>query len=184
MKDLLFHSARIRQSVRKYSDKKVPRDVLERCVEAARVAPSANNCQPWHFIVVDEPKKVREVAEETFSSVVTFNKFSINASAMAVVLAEPPNLITQIGGALLKLQFQLMDVGMAVENFCLQAANEGVGTCILGWFHEKKLKNILSIPRRKKIALCIAIGYPADDTIREKKRKDINTILSYNQYGE
>ncbi len=184
MENKLFQLAHIRQSVRKYADKTVPREVLNRCVEAAGLAPSANNCQPWHFIVVDEPRVVKQVAEETFSSVVSFNKFTVHAAAMAVVLSETPNLITQIGGALQHLQYQLMDVGMAVENFCLQAAHEGVGTCILGWFHEKKLKQILSIPKKKKIALCIAIGYPADTTIREKKRKDTDAILSYNRYGD
>ncbi len=184
MEDTLFQLVHIRQSVRKYTDKPVPREVLNRCVKAAGLAPSANNCQPWHFIVVDDPRVVKQAAEETFSPVVSFNKFTVHAAAMAVVLSERPNLITQIGGALRNMQFQLMDVGMAVENFCLQAAHEGVGTCILGWFHEKQLKKLLSIPKKKKIALCIALGYPADTTIREKKRKDTDAILSYNRYGE
>lgn len=183
MKPKLFSTAGLRQSVRSYTEKPVPREILNRCVEAAGIAPSANNCQPWHFIVVDEPELVRQVAEATFSSLVSFNKFTVHAKAMTVVLAETPNLITQIGGALRKVQYQLLDVGMAVENFCLQAAYEGIGSCILGWFRDKKIKELLSIPRKEKIALLIALGYPADETIREKKRKDPASILSYNRYG-
>jgi len=153
-------------------------------VEAAGMAPSANNCQPWQFIIVDEPSLVTQVAEQTFDTLVSFNKFTTGAAAMAVVLAEKPNFITQVGNAVKQLPYRYMDLGMAVENFCLQAVQEGIGTCVLGWFYDKAIKKLLSIPKTKKIALIISIGYPADPAIREKKRKTITEILSINQFGE
>lgn len=183
MNQSIFTLAEQRQSVRKFTDKPIEKEALVRCVEAARIAPSANNCQPWQFIVVDDPPMVRKVAEATFSPAVSFNKFTLGARVMTIVLSEKPNLITQIGGAVKNIQFQLLDVGMAVENFCLQATHEGIGTCILGWFHEKTLREFLDIPKRKKITLVIAMGYPAAGEIRAKKRKEIDSILFFNRYG-
>jgi nitroreductase len=173
-----------RQSVRRYADRDIPREVLDRCIEAARLAPSANNCQPWHFIVVDDPVLRGKIARTTFSAVVGFNRFTLDARGFAVVVTEKPNLITQIGGSIKNLQYNLLDVGGAVENFCLQAADEGLGSCILGWFDEKKIKDLLEIPKKKRIGLVVALGYPADDTVREKKRKPRETMSSYNRYFE
>ena len=75
-----------------------------------------------------------------------------------------------------------MDVGIAAEHFCLQAAEEGLGTCMLGWFNETKVKKMLSIPRPKRVELIISVGFSADETIPDKKRKSIDEILSYNTY--
>jgi nitroreductase len=175
--------AQERRSVRKYEDRDVPREVLDRCIEAARLAPSANNCQPWHFIIVDDPDLRGQIARTTFSAVVGFNRFTLDARAFAVVITEKPNLITQIGGSIKNLQYNLLDVGAAVENFCLQAADDGVGTCILGWFDEKKIKDLLGIPKKKRISLVVSIGYPAD-TAGEKKRKPREKMSGFNRYFE
>lgn len=183
MNTKIFELAYRRRSVRKYLDDTVPKEMLLRCVEAAGLAPSANNCQPWHFVLVDEPGLVMQTAEATYGPAVRFNKFTTGAKAFAVVLTEKPNLITQIGGALRKVPYELMDLGMAVENFCLQAAQEGIGTCVLGWFNDKNIKKILSIPARNKIALVISIGFPADEDKSGKKRKALETIVSFNRYG-
>ena len=75
-----------------------------------------------------------------------------------------------------------MDIGIAAEHFCLQAAEEGLGTCMLGWFNEKKVKKILSIPKLKRVELIISAGFSADEKIPHKKRKSIDEILSYNKY--
>jgi nitroreductase len=75
-----------------------------------------------------------------------------------------------------------MDIGIAAEHFCLQAAEEGLGTCMLGWFNEKKVKKILSIPKLKRVELIISVGFSADEKIPHKKRKSIDEILSYNKY--
>jgi nitroreductase len=76
-----------------------------------------------------------------------------------------------------------MDMAIAVEHFCLQAADLGLGTCILGWFQERKVKRILGVPWRKRIHLLITLGYPADGSHeRKKNRKAIHDIMSFNKY--
>ena len=179
---------KLRRSVRRYSGRVPSRDVLDRCVEAARLAPSACNSQPWTFIVVDEPALREKVARATFNAAVSFNRFVLNAAALVVVVAESSNPTAQVGAWVKNRQFNLLDVGIAVEHFCLEAADEGLGTCILGWFEEKKIKKLLGIPRSKRIGLCIAAGYPEDEDALsvpgEKKRKDSGTMSAYNGYPE
>ena len=77
-----------------------------------------------------------------------------------------------------------MDVGIAAEHFCLQATEEGLGTCMLGWFNEKKVKKMLSIPKHKRVELMITVGYSADKNLPDKKRKNSDKILSYNKYHQ
>ncbi|MCK4226549.1 nitroreductase family protein [candidate division WOR-3 bacterium] len=171
-----------RQSVRKYLNKPVEREKIERCLKAARLAPSACNSQPWKFIVIDEPELKDAVAKETFGRIISFNHFSLQAPVLILLISEKPNLITRIGGVIKNKQFNLIDIGIAAEHLCLQATEEGLGTCILGWFNEKGVKKLLNIPGRRRIALIITMGYPESDKIRPKERKEMDSIRSYNRY--
>lgn len=171
-----------RHSVRKYLDKPVEREKIERCLEAARLAPSTSNSQPWRFIVVDDPKLKDAVARETFGRILSFNRFSLQAPVLIILMSETPKLSVRIGGAIKRKQFNLMDIGIAAEHFCLQAVEEGLGTCMLGWFNERGIKRILNIPKHKRIDLVISIGYPTSEKIKPKKRKEIEQIKSYNCY--
>jgi|SRR5690554_1594517 len=173
-----------RYSVRRYSGRPVAREKIERCLEAARLAPSACNAQPWQFIVVDDPGLKEEVAKTTFSPLVSFNKFSLQAPVLVVAVLEKSNLIAQVGGFLRKKEFNLVDLGIAAAHFSLQAAEEGLGTCILGWFDEKKVREILGIPSGKRAALIITLGYPETAEIPEKKRKPPSVFRFYNRYGK
>jgi len=175
--------AKARQSVRKYLDKPVEREKIERCLEAARLAPSANNSQPWSFIVVDDPKLKETVAGKTFDKLISFNRFSLQAPVLILLLSERPRFISRIGSAIKDKQFSLIDIGITAEHLCLQAIEEGLGTCMLGWFNEKGVKKLLNIPPSKRVELIITIGYPESNQIRPKKRKEINQIRSYNSYG-
>lgn len=169
-----------RQSLRTYSDKPVEREKLNRCLEAARLSPSACNSQPWRFIVIDNPDLKNKIANSTFSELVSFNKFSLSAPILIVVTANKGNLKTKVGQMITNLPYYLIDVGIATEHFCLQAVEEGLGTCIMGWFKEKEIKNHLSIPKNERVALVIAVGYPKDKNIRTKKRKSLDEISSFN----
>lgn len=172
-----------RQSVRKYLDKPVEREKIERCLEAARLAPSASNSQPWSFIVVDDPKLKEAVAKETFSQLISFNHFSLQAPVLIILISERPGFLNKVAEAIKDKQFSLIDIGITAEHLCLQAAEEGLGTCMLGWFNEKEVKNLLNIPPSKRVELIITVGYPESNKIRPKKRKPINQIRSYNSYG-
>lgn len=172
-----------RESTRKYKSAPVEDEKLERCLEAARLAPSASNSQPWTFIVVNEPQLKNEVAKATFlSKSISFNKFTLEAPIMIAIVTEKSKITAQMGNFLKKQQYNLIDIGIASEHFCLQAAEEGLGTCILGWFDEKKIKSLLNVPKSKRINLLISLGYPADDNIRQKIRKPMSQILRYNSY--
>nr|MBP8983033.1 nitroreductase family protein [Bacteroidales bacterium] len=78
-------------------------------------------------------------------------------------------------------EFALLDLGIVVNQFCLQAAELGLGSCIIGWFDEPKVKKLLNIPAKKRVPLLIALGYPASKT-REKTRKKLEEISSWNSY--
>ncbi len=172
-----------RQSVRSYSDQPVETEKMALLIEAVRLAPSASNSQPWKLIIVDDPHLKNQVANATFSTLISFNKFVPQAPVLAVLVIEKPKMITQIGGRLKDREFPLIDIGIAAEHFCLQAAELGLGTCMLGWFDEAAIKRLLQIPEEKRIGLVIALGYAkADDPQRIKKRKSTTEICSFNSY--
>ena len=170
-----------RQSVRKYSSTAVEKEKILRCIEAARLAPSACNAQPWKYIIVDDPDLKSKVARETYNSIAPFNKFALQAPVIIAIVMEKPNLLSQFGGRVKDKDFYLIDIGITAEHFCLQAAEEGLGTCMLGWFNEKTVIKLLGIPARKRIGLLITLGYAADEP-RQKKRKDQTDMCSLNKY--
>jgi nitroreductase len=174
----------IRQSVRGYSDKPVEPEKLEMLIESVRLAPSASNSQPWKLIIVDDPALREAVAKATFSNAISFNRFAPQAPVIAVLTVEKPKVITQIGGWMKKREFPLIDIGIAAEHFCLQAADLGLGTCMLGWFDEAAIKQLLEIPRGIRVGLLITLGYPAEGyVLRPKARKDRVDMWSHNKYG-
>ena len=173
----------IRQSDRKYTDKPVEREKIERCLEAARLAPSASNSQPWTFVVVDEPELKDKVARKTFGPAKTFNKFVPQAPVIVAIVMEKPKMITEVGGRIKKKEYPLMDVGITAEHFCLQAAEDGLGTCMLGWFDEQGVKELLHVPENKTVPLLITLGYtPEDYKTRKKIRKPFKKVVKWNGY--
>jgi len=171
-----------RQSVREYLGKEVEREKIERCLEAARLAPSANNSQPWSFIVVEDPRLKDAVARNTFDKFISFNSFSLQAPVLILIISERPSFFSRIGSAIKDKQFSLIDIGITAEHFCLQATEEGLGTCMLGWFNEKGVKALLNISPSKRVELIITVGYSISDEIQPKDRKEIDQIRSYNSY--
>lgn len=170
-----------RQSDRKYSDKKVEKEKLERIIEAGRMAPSACNAQPWKFIVVTDPELISRVAEAASAKLLGMNSFVSQAPVLLVVIREQPNFSSKVGGTIKNKDYSLIDIGIASENICLQARAEGIGSCMIGWFDEKLLRKILEIPWSKRVELIITLGYSPGDQ-REKKRKSSEVTVSYNKY--
>ena len=173
----------IRQSVRKYQDRPVEDEKIAQVIEAVRLSPSASNSQPWKVIIVNDPALKEAVARATFSTLVSFNKFAPQAPVIAVFTIQRPKVITQIGARLKDREFPLIDIGIAAENFCLQAAELGLGTCMLGWFDETAIQNLLQIPPKTRIGLLITLGYAADGyPLRKKIRKTSSEMCSFNRY--
>lgn len=169
-----------RKSVRSYSTKPVSKEIIERCLEAARLAPSACNSQPWSFIIIDDEKLKNELAKKAFSGIYSMNSFANQAPVLVVVITERSTYIASLGGLFRGVQYNLVDIGIAGEHFVLQAEDEGLGTCWLGWFNEKAVKKVLTIPKHKKIDIIISMGYPQTEESRERKRKKLDEIRRYN----
>jgi nitroreductase len=167
-----------RQSDRMYEQRSVSREQILKCLEAARLAPSACNSQPWKFVVVDDPKMVAQMGEAAAG--MGMNKFAKEVPVIVAVVLEKMNVLARIGSVIKDKEFSLLDMGIAVEHFCLQAAEMGLGTCILGWFDEKAVKKMLNI-RDRRVPLLITLGYPAGKT-RGKVRKSLEEMSSWNKY--
>ena len=170
-----------RQCIRQYQPgRRIPRESLERCLEAARLAPSACNSQPWSFVVVDDPDRVREVAEKACGfPPYGMNKFAMNASALIAVVTEKMKLAARLGAEFRGVQYSLIDLVIACEHLLLQATEESLDSCWLGWFNERAIKKELGIPRRSKVDLLLCLGYAVDPKVREKVRRPLDDIRRY-----
>jgi len=171
-----------RFSVRKYKNRPVEKEKIVSCMEAVRLTPSACNSQPWHFVIVDIPKEVAILADKTTLPLSKLNQFVKEAPVIVAIVAEKPNLSSGLGGMIKKKPYYLMDIGMAAEHFCLQAAEEGLGTCMLGWFNERAVKEFLSVPKGRSIPLLITLGYPDKEEAPNKIRVKLEDIYSFGKY--
>jgi nitroreductase len=170
-----------RQSERKYLDRPVEREKIERIVEAGRLSPSACNGQPWRFIVVDEPAVRDKVASATESDLLRMNTFVRQAPVLIVVVREKSNFTSRAGDLIKQKDYSVIDIGIAAASIVYQSTAEGLGTCILGWFDEKEIRKALGIPASKKVELVISVGY-TDNRLRDKSRKPPGDTITYNRY--
>lgn len=171
-----------RQSDRAFDpDKPIEKEKMERILEIARLAPSACNAQPWHMIVVDDPELKNKVADATSERILGMNHFTKQAPVHIVLVEEKVNLTSGIGGWVKQKDYAQMDLGVVAAHIVLAARAEGLGSCIVGWFNEPKMRELLSIPDSKRVWLDIVIGY-STQPVRPKKRKANNEVFSYNKY--
>lgn len=171
---------KVRQSVRSYTPEPVQEAELTACLEAARLSPSACNSQPWKFIVVNEAEKLAEVAGALYDPAIGINKFATTAPVLVAVVVEEGKLMP---GAKVPWDYWAdFDNGSAVAYFCLQAAELGLGTCIMGSYDEEKVKKALAVPDERKVRMIIALGHSESDVIRTKARKPMEAFASFNGY--
>lgn len=169
-----------RQSDRAFvPGKKIEREVLERILQAARLAPSACNGQPWHFTVVTDDALLPEVGRATSS--LGMNKFVKDASVLVLITHEGTNITSKLGCGIKDKDFPIMDIGIASAYIALAAEDEGIGSCILGWFDETKIKELVGIPKKKRLMLIVALGYAAKPK-RKKVRKEWDKVVSFEKY--
>ncbi len=169
---------RSRISVRNYRDTPVEREKILHCLEAARLAPSACNSQPWSFIVVDDPGLKNRICNRIFSGPYKMNAFARTAPVLIVVVSEKSRFFATLGGIIRNTRYYLIDIGSAVEHFVLQACELGLGSCWIGWFNEKELKKALSLSRNKKIDVVLSLGYPIT-TEKKRFRRSMNEIAQF-----
>ena len=173
---------RARKSVRRFADRPVEREKIELCLEAARRAPSADNMQPWRFIVFDDPEKKARLTEAVCHGVYAPSKRFADAPVLVCLLIKENLLVNKVAGAVQGTQWQLVDAGIGGEHFVLAAAEHGLGTCWIGWYDGRALVKHLGLRGKgyKPVAL-IALGYPAADiSSNERPRKQLSEIAFWN----
>lgn len=158
---------KVRRSIRKYKSDPIPKEYLVKILEAGRLAPSAGNRQPWHFIIVRDKSLKEEIVKAARNQ-----KFIAEADVVLIVLSDPEA----------SPRWYLQDPMIAAENMVLQATELGLGTCYIGAFDENQIKSILSIPEKMKVICLLPIGVP-DETPSPKPRKPLTEITSQEKYG-
>jgi nitroreductase len=176
MTDFLELASR-RQSCRDFSERSVEREKLVKCAEAARLAPSACNSQPWRIIAVDTPEIVAQVAKCVQQ--LGINDYFEKAKAFFVVLEEPAKLMPKLAVLIDGQTFAKGDLGGATLSLCLEAESQGLGTCVIGLYDRPKLRELLNVPAATNFFALVAVGYPASDHVRNKQRKPLDQILSF-----
>jgi nitroreductase len=170
-----------RRSIRRYVDKPVEREKILACLEAARLAPSADNVQPWRFLVIDDPEIKRKFSREVFSGIYSPTKFAAKAPVLILILARLDIIANRIGKQVQGVNFYLIDIGIAGEHIVLQAEEMGLGTCWIAWFNLRKARKIMGIPKKYKIVSLLSMGYYDRRPVKEKKRKTLEDIAWFNK---
>jgi nitroreductase len=168
-----------RQSCRNFTGALIEHEKLVNCVEAGRLAPSACNSQPWSFCVAETPEAIEKIAKATQSWAVGGNPFTSNAGAFIVVVEEHAVLMQRIRGLVDSQRHAESDIGGAIVSMCYAAEAQGLGSCIIGLYDREMIREVFDIPAEKRIAMVIALGYPADTTVRPKMRKPIEQIARF-----
>lgn len=167
--------ARIRQSCRSYDETRpVEQEKLDAILEAARLAPSACNGQPYHFTVC-RGEAARAVAKATQS--MGMNKFASQAPILIVVSEKPYVKSAAFGAKAKGNDYRSIDIGIATAYLTAEATAQGLSTCILGWLDDGKIREICGLDQ--PVRLVITLGYAReDDKLRAKKRKGLDELVS------
>jgi len=174
---------RRRGSCRRYdAARTVPRAHLRTCVEAARLAPSACNRQPWRFVIVDAPEPRRKLCARARRLGIAHSWWE-QVPVFVVLGADRSWLAHRLAPAVSGIDYHLLDLGIAGEHFVLAATELGLGTCWIGWFHARVVRELLDIPRRVQVAALITVGYPAGPLPAAGPRRDAATLMHWNGWG-
>jgi len=166
----VLEAIRKRYSCRAYQEKSIEQDKLDIIFEAARLAPSAKNTQDWRFVVVTNKEAKRQVAETT-------NRPEVFQKAGAIIAAcSNSDYVMRCGQAIGPI-----DVAIALEHICLQAAELGLATCWIGSFDPEKVRGVLDIPDDIVIVELMAVGYPADKR-PEPRREPVERIVCFEKW--
>lgn len=164
-----------RQSCRKYiTDKVVEQEKIDKIIEAAILAPSACNSQPYH-ITVCRGDTAKKVAKATMS--VGLNGFANEAPVLLVISEKPYNKSAAIGAKLKNNDYRSIDIGILSAYITAEATALGISNCILGWVDSGKIGEICGVDGT--VRLVITLGYTEDETVRPKRRKDLSDLVTY-----
>jgi nitroreductase len=157
-----------RRSIRHYEQKEIPKDVLEKILEAGRQAPSAANRQPWNFIVLTDSEIKKELSKGLFSRFIKDAPVTIVGCAHRDLIAG---------------KWSIISTTIALQNMVVAAWAMGIGSCWIGDFNQEKVKKLLVIPERWGVVALVSFGYPAEKP-QPRKKKPFEEIVSFNSFRQ
>jgi len=176
MDSRLLDIIRSRRSIRKYSSRPVEKEKIIKMAEAARLAPSTSNGQPWRFFAVEDSDNLKAVV----SSLGKINSWAKTAPLIIIGCSIRVSAVHYMADMLKGVKYYMIDLGIAMEHMVLVAAEMDLSTCWVGWFDERKIKKILDIPSGWKVVSVLTVGYAAGGLKpRAKKTLPIEEILSF-----
>jgi nitroreductase len=167
----LYEAIKSRYSVRSYLNKPVEQEKLDRILDAARLAPSGSNRQPWKFVVVRDAETRKKLV-----SACSNQEFVGQAPVVIAAVGLMPDRIMSCG-----VPGDPVDVAIALEHVALAATAEGLGTCWIGSFHQDQIRALLGVPVNAKVIEVMTLGYPADHP-QPKTRKPMKALVCYDQW--
>ncbi len=174
MKSFVLEAIKKRWSVRAYRPEPVPDEILFTLLEAARLAPSARNDQPWHFIVVKDRELIHQLIDACRGQ-----DFIATAPIVIVGCADLRVARSHIGGF---MDSYPVDLAIAMEHLMLVAAELGLGTCWIGAFNENMVKKLLNLPPCVRPVAITPLGFP-NEKPQKRPRKALSEITSLDRYG-
>ncbi len=187
MRRSAFHDlVAARSSVRRYDpDRPVSDEHLAAVLEAARLAPSAENAQPWRFVIVRDPVVRERLVEKAFSGIYRVSRRV--AAPVLLALCGVHGAADLAARAAGHPSYTLTDCGIAGEHAVLAAAELGLGTCWIGMFNRRRARRVLGIPAGVEVVALIALGWPAEPARASRtveRRKPLSAIAWLDRWGE
>lgn len=164
----VYEAIKKRRSIREYETREVEREKLKRVLNAARLAPSAKNIQPWRVIVVEDKGLREELAKAAYGQ-----KYLSQAPYVIVICVNEKECYQEHGDYMTSFA---VDGAIFTDHLTLAACAEGLGTCWIAKFNERKIKELLKVPEPYRIVVMTPLGYPAEEG-RDKGRKALSEIL-------
>lgn len=172
-----------RRSVRAYSEKAIDDGDLEKLLEAARLAPSGSNTQPWHFILVHSKDMKEKIvkADHNQNWMLQAPLFIVCVADIRSRISDGNSIVLQEDSPMEELKQIIRDTSIAAEHIVLEAEALGLSTCWTAWFNQNEIRPVLDIPSDKYVVCIITVGY-SDEKPAPRPRKSIETILHYEKW--
>lgn len=165
----VLEAMKIRRSIREYEDKTIPKDIIEKLIEAARFAPTARNVQPWEFIVITKPDTLKKLGD-----LIENGRFIASGKACIAVFCSDT-------------KYYLEDGSAATQNILLAATSLGIGSCWVAGDKKpycSQVSNFLNVPTSFKLVSLIALGYPgSEDTFRIKDKRSLKELIHWEKFS-
>ncbi|MFA6858043.1 MAG: nitroreductase family protein [Treponema sp.] len=172
-----------RRSIRKYKAVNVDKEKIAELIESARLAPSGNNTQPWHFILIDDKEVIADIAEAAHNQ-----KWIASAPLIIVCVADlnarikdSDEFAVDENSSIFEVKQIIRDTAIAVEHIVLEAVHLGLGSCWVSWFTQDDIKKLLNIPQNKFVVTLLTIGLP-DESPEQRPRKKTEDIIHMNKW--